>query len=111
MLSCAAASRVVAPFKAVALSGNSVLLISVDLPEPETPVTQVSRPRGISRSTLRRLLPRAPLGATPSSCCVACAWPAPQSSRDRTGTCPSVSPDAPLLRRAYLERRYVHHAC
>ncbi|MNR01831.1 hypothetical protein D3C85_1176530 [compost metagenome] len=61
MLSWADASRVVAPFSAVALKGNRVLLISVDLPEPDTPVTQVSRPIGISRSTLRRLLPRAPL--------------------------------------------------
>ena len=59
--SCGAASRLVAPFSAVAVIGNRVLLISVDLPEPETPVTQVSRPTGISRSTLRRLLPRAPL--------------------------------------------------
>ncbi|MNR01445.1 hypothetical protein D3C85_1172500 [compost metagenome] len=49
------------PFSAVAASGNRVLLISVDLPEPDTPVMQVNRPRGISRSTLRRLLPRAPL--------------------------------------------------
>ncbi|MNR52634.1 hypothetical protein D3C85_1725060 [compost metagenome] len=37
------------------------MLIRVDLPEPDTPVTQVSRPIGRSRSTLRRLLPRAPL--------------------------------------------------
>jgi hypothetical protein len=51
-----AASRVVAPFSAVALSGNRVLLISVDLPEPETPVTQVSRPIGISRSTLLQVV-------------------------------------------------------
>ncbi len=48
MLSCVAASSVVAPFSAVALSGNSVLLISVDLPDPDTPVTQVSRPIRIS---------------------------------------------------------------
>ncbi|MNI53983.1 hypothetical protein D3C73_1088460 [compost metagenome] len=60
MLSWAAASSVVAPLRAVALNGNSVLLINVDLPEPETPVTQVSKPIGISRSTLRKLLPRAP---------------------------------------------------
>ncbi|MNL61530.1 hypothetical protein D3C87_1854700 [compost metagenome] len=47
--------------RAVALNGNRVLLISVDLPEPDTPVTQVSRPIGMSRSTSRKLLPRAPL--------------------------------------------------
>ncbi|MNZ68457.1 hypothetical protein D3C78_867260 [compost metagenome] len=59
--SWAEASSEVTPFSAVAASGNRVLLISVDLPEPDTPVMQVNRPRGISRSTLRRLLPRAPL--------------------------------------------------
>lgn len=37
-----------------------MLLISVDLPEPETPVMQVNRPTGISRLTFCRLLPRAP---------------------------------------------------
>jgi len=31
---------------AVALNGKSVLLINVDLPEPDTPVTQVKRPIG-----------------------------------------------------------------
>src|SRR5690242_10703222 len=35
--------------------------MSVDLPEPETPVTHTSRPTGRARSTLLRLLPRAPL--------------------------------------------------
>ena len=39
---------------------HSVSLISVDLPEPETPVTQVIRPSGISAVTFLRLLPRAP---------------------------------------------------
>ncbi|MNO02446.1 hypothetical protein D3C81_2228460 [compost metagenome] len=66
MLLCAAASWLVAPFSAVAASGNSVLLISVDLPDPETPVTQVSKPIGISRSTFCRLLPRAPLSLSDS---------------------------------------------
>ncbi len=33
----------------------------VDLPEPETPVTQQSRPSGMSRSTPRRLWMRAPV--------------------------------------------------
>ena len=36
----------------------SVSLISVDLPDPDTPVTQVIRPRGISTVTPCRLLPR-----------------------------------------------------
>ncbi|MCY1437466.1 hypothetical protein D9M71_536290 [compost metagenome] len=49
-----------APFSAVAVIGNRVLLISVDLPEPETPVTQVNSPTGTSRFTFCRLLPRAP---------------------------------------------------
>ncbi len=35
-------------------------LISVDLPEPDTPVTQTKRPTGISTVTSLRLLPRAP---------------------------------------------------
>ncbi|MNJ46499.1 hypothetical protein D3C77_416300 [compost metagenome] len=43
-----------------------MLLIRVDLPEPETPVTQVSRPIGMSRSTFCRLLPRAPLSLSES---------------------------------------------
>ncbi|MNG05786.1 hypothetical protein D3C84_889960 [compost metagenome] len=60
-LSWAEASSEVAPFSAVAVMGNRVLLIRVDLPEPETPVTQVSRPTGTSRLTCCRLLPRAPL--------------------------------------------------
>ena len=38
---------------------NRVSLIRVDLPEPETPVTQVITPMGRSRLTLRRLLPLA----------------------------------------------------
>ncbi|MOA48727.1 hypothetical protein D3C78_1715130 [compost metagenome] len=38
-----------------------MLLIRVDLPEPDTPVTQVSKPTGISRFTCCRLLPLAPL--------------------------------------------------
>src|SRR5690606_11407758 len=46
---------------AVAVIGNRVLLIRDDLPEPETPVTQVNRPTGISRSTFFSLLPQAPL--------------------------------------------------
>ena len=32
----------------------------VDFPEPDTPVTQVSRPSGNSNLTFWRLLPRAP---------------------------------------------------
>jgi hypothetical protein len=52
----------------------SVSLISVLLPEPLTPVTQVSRPTGISTSTPRpsaprRLLPRAPHDAQPEGRC------------------------------------------
>ncbi len=35
-------------------------MTSVDLPAPETPVTQVNRPSGISAVTFLRLLPRAP---------------------------------------------------
>ncbi|CNV10409.1 Uncharacterised protein [Salmonella enterica subsp. enterica serovar Bovismorbificans] len=41
--------------------GNSVSLISVDLPEPETPVIQVNSPTGSVRVTSFRLLPRAPV--------------------------------------------------
>ena len=35
--------------------------MSVDLPEPETPVTHTNTPTGSLRVTLRRLLPRAPV--------------------------------------------------
>src|SRR5690606_20992293 len=52
--------RVVAPFSRSAAIGYRVLLIKVDLPEPDTPVIQVNRPKGISRVTLFRLLPVAP---------------------------------------------------
>ena len=37
--------------------------MSVDLPEPDTPVTQTNRPTGSSRVTFFRLLPRAPITA------------------------------------------------
>ena len=33
----------------------------VDLPEPDTPVTDTKQPSGMSTSTLRRLFSRAPL--------------------------------------------------
>src|SRR5690606_26813813 len=49
-----------APLISWAASANRVSLISADLPEPDTPVTQVNRPAGISRSTFLRLLPQAP---------------------------------------------------
>jgi len=35
-------------------------LISVDLPDPDTPVTAVNSPAGMSKSTFLRLLPVAP---------------------------------------------------
>ena len=36
-------------------------MVKVDLPPPDTPVTQVNRPTGISPVTFFRLLPVAPL--------------------------------------------------
>ena len=39
---------------------NSVSIRKVDLPPPETPVTAVKVPSGISAVTFFRLLPRAP---------------------------------------------------
>ena len=39
---------------------NSVSITSVDLPPPETPVTQVNTPSGMAAVTSLRLLPRAP---------------------------------------------------
>ena len=59
----------VAPLSSVAVIGYRVLLISVDLPEPDTPVTQVIRPTGISRLTLCKLLPQAPLRRSHLSFC------------------------------------------
>ena len=49
-----------APFNALAAAVNRVSLINVDLPEPETPVTHVISPAGMSMSTFRKLLPVAP---------------------------------------------------
>src|SRR5690625_5681318 len=43
-----------------ALSLYRVSLMSVDFPEPETPVTHTNSPAGSSRSTPLRLLPVAP---------------------------------------------------
>jgi hypothetical protein len=43
-----------------ATAAYSVSLTRVDLPEPDTPVTQVSRPTGKSTLTFFRLLPLAP---------------------------------------------------
>ncbi|MBC6968948.1 MAG: hypothetical protein DYH07_08285 [Armatimonadetes bacterium ATM1] len=40
--------------------GKRVSWTRVDLPEPETPVTQVKRPRGMATSIFLRLLPEAP---------------------------------------------------
>ena len=37
-----------------------MLLISVDLPEPDTPVMQVSKPMGIDKLMPTKLLPLAP---------------------------------------------------
>src|SRR5690606_29120577 len=49
-----------APLISLAASANRVSLTRVDLPEPDTPVTQVISPAGISRSTSLRLFPLAP---------------------------------------------------
>ena len=61
------AVKVVAPFNCVAASGNRVRLIKVDLPEPETPVTQVITPKGIVKSTFCKLCPDAPISLICSS--------------------------------------------
>ncbi len=59
MRSQGAASRIV-PFRYAEARPNNVSLMSVDLPEPDTPVTHVNRASGISAVRLRRLLPVAP---------------------------------------------------
>jgi hypothetical protein len=59
MPSCGAGSAL-EPYSVFATAAYSVSLTSVDLPEPETPVTQTRSPSGSSRSTLFRLWPRAP---------------------------------------------------
>src|SRR5690606_22358956 len=51
---------ILAPLRRSAAIGYRVVLIRVDLPEPDTPVIQVNRPKGISSVTLFRLLPVAP---------------------------------------------------
>ena len=50
---------------------------SVDLPPPDTPVTQVNRPSGISAVTFFRLLPRAPMSFSVRGACLAAGAPAP----------------------------------
>ena len=49
-----------APLNRRAATGNRVSLMSVDLPEPETPVMQQRLPTGMAASTALRLLPVAP---------------------------------------------------
>ena len=49
-----------APFSRIEAVLNSVSTVSVDLPPPETPVTQVKVPSGKLAVTFRRLLPVAP---------------------------------------------------
>ena len=62
---------------------------SVDLPPPDTPVTQVNRPSGISAVTFLRLLPRAPtIFSTRLDCSAAGARGSAPSAR-RTDICRS----------------------
>jgi len=46
-----------APFRRAAVWPNSVSTMSVDLPDPETPVTQVNRPSGICVVTCGEVVP------------------------------------------------------
>ncbi len=57
--SCGAGLRLLL-FRRSATALYKVSLTSVDLPEPDTPVTQVISPTGIDASTFLRLLPVAP---------------------------------------------------
>src|SRR5450830_1570931 len=57
--SCSAGS-VCEPYRWRDAARYKVSLTSVDLPEPDTPVTQVSKPTGRSKLTFFRLLPVAP---------------------------------------------------
>ena len=54
------AASMLLPFTWRATWAYRVSLIRVLLPEPETPVTQVNRPTGMSMVTSLRLLPLAP---------------------------------------------------
>src|ERR1700742_2176366 len=58
MRSCGAAPSL-ALLSLRAIARYSVSISKVDLPPPETPVTQVNRPSGISAEMFLRLLPRA----------------------------------------------------
>src|SRR4051812_50207711 len=58
ILSCGAGASL-APLILRAIALYSVSISKVDLPPPETPVTQVNRPSGISAVMFLRLLPRA----------------------------------------------------
>ena len=55
------AGSVCARFNSLAATLYKVSFISVDLPDPDTPVIQVNTPTGISKLTLFRLLPYAEL--------------------------------------------------
>ena len=52
--------RVLARFRSAASRLNRISLTREDLPEPDTPVTQVKVPRGMDTSTPRRLFSAAP---------------------------------------------------
>ena len=57
------AGSVLARFKSRAAIWYKVSLMSVDLPEPDTPVTHVINPTGIVRFTFFRLFPAAPFNS------------------------------------------------
>src|SRR4051812_23365632 len=65
--SCAAGSSC-GRYKVRETAAYSVSLTSVDLPDPDTPVTQVNRPTGNDAVTLFRLLPLAPMTR------ISCTW-------------------------------------
>ena len=74
MFSWGAATRVVAPLSAVAAKGYKVRLMRVDFPEPDTPVIQVSKPKGTLRSIPLRLLPEAPFNSSQPAAEGGCRW-------------------------------------
>ncbi len=79
--------------KVLAMIRYSVSLISVDFPEPDTPVTQVNTPTGMSIPTSLRLFPIAPR-KKPTSRFRLCAGAAPVSSSCATDIDPSATSDS-----------------
>ena len=89
----------------------TISLTSVDLPDPETPVTATKQPTGISTSTSRRLCWLAPSRAATAAPGVRrtgtaiSSTPRQERARQRRPACATPAPPCPRRRRARRARR------